>query len=284
MSPASEPARNLGIFEGAALVDVDPAQLRPTLEDIALHAGGEGFALTDEMRATVLALLPMVVGRVSPRFAYTAQRAARFADHGLVLMNGIELPVGRSTVGAELSGLVAAVCTMGPEADHLRTELGLEHLLDAWLLDALLLAELELVETLCQQEISRRAAAAGLRVGPALVPGVADVPAAAQQALFECLGGTATGVTLTKVGAMNPLKSFSCFFVLQAGLSETADGLHLCEHCDLSSCAFRRRGRGAAEHTGPAGGRHGHSHDILQQVLLGPGGQPRPRPGSERGT
>jgi len=198
--------------------------------------------LAGEMRDTVRELLPRVTGRVRPHFAYAAKRVARIRDGRLVLTNGIELPFCLPAVTLEPSGLVAALCTMGPEADGLRTDLGLERVLDAWLLDAVLLTELELVETLCQQDISRRAALAGLCVGPALVPGVADVPAAAQQALFECLGDAAAGVTLNKVRAMIPLKSFSCWFPLWTGPAEAADGMHLCDRCDLDCCTFRRRG------------------------------------------
>jgi hypothetical protein len=240
--PEAERQCDQSIYEGAVCVHVDPGLLQPMPEDVAHHAAGQGSTLRGDMRETLRTLLPKVAQRVRPRYAYAAHRVAHVADSSLVLANGVEIPFGLSAVDRKPSGLVAAVCSMGPDTDGLQAELGLEGLLDAWLLDATLLAGLDLLETRCLQDIAGRAAPAGLCVGPALVPGVAGVPDAAQATLFECLGAAAAGVSLNETGAMRPLKSFSCWFPLMVGPAAAADGLHLCERCDLDSCAFRRGG------------------------------------------
>ena len=238
--PENPPAPS--VLNGSTVsVGVAPVELRPTPQDVAQHAGGEGFALTTEMQQRVNALLPMIADRVRPRYSYAAHRVSWIVHSSLALANGVELPFGLDVASVRPHGLVAAVCTMGAGTDSLQAELGTGSPLDAWLLDATVLAELDLLESRCLQDVSQYAVGAGLFVGPALVPAVAGVPQPAQQGLFECIDAAVTGVALNELGVMTPLKSFSCWLPLVTAPVDGRDGLHLCERCDLDTCAFRRR-------------------------------------------
>jgi hypothetical protein len=226
------------IYGGAVAVDVDAERLRPSLAEVALHAGGPRFGLSDEMAATVRALIDAVAISARPHIAHAARRVERVSGRALVLEGGPELPIA-DLVAAAAAGVVGAVCTLGPEVDALRDELGLDNMLDAWLLDATQLAVLDLLEDYCFQHVAQRAATAGLCVGTALVPGVGGVPDTTQRVLLDLLGAAAAPVGLNRAGAMTPLKSFSCWLPL-VGEADARDGLHLCESCDLPHCSFKR--------------------------------------------
>jgi hypothetical protein len=183
--------------------------------------------------------------RAAPRAIY---RVFRVADIGKRSVRA-ETPQGpvefTGAIGEFLGpvqGLAVFVATAGPDVERLAAELLRRgDRLAGLIVNAVGAERAEAAEFAMIEELTARAAPAGLGLTLPYSPGYCGMALMEQRKLFAALDGGRVGVSLTPDCLMTPLKSVSGLIGLVPADLVSRHGSP-CDRCELRHCAMRRSG------------------------------------------
>ena len=217
-------------------------QLRVSPGEIGRYVSGSRYRLDAKMKTLASDMLKKAKTLVAPVFTY-AVHAVEFNDlkKGPRLKSGsyVEIPVEEKDPATV--SLAAVVCTLGAQLEdetHQLMQNG--ELLTAMFLDAVGVAQLEMLAQKAREHIKKKAANSGLFTGCPFGPGYNGMPLDSQSKLFEHVDAKGIGVRLNASGVMLPMKSISFWLRVTRDKKAAEDHGYKCQKCDMENCLYRK--------------------------------------------
>ncbi len=221
------------------LVQPDIKEFELSTDQVARYSGGSRYTLDTKKVPLAQAMLDQAVCLALPAYSY-ANFPVLHQENGqyMQLSNAlIECPV---FISSKVMGVVALICTIGPELEKQVTALNKNNeFLDAFFLDAAGLAILDCVTRAAHKRITDSLGATGFYTGCYWEPGCEKTSMTGQKLLFDLLCPDSLGVTLSDSYVFLPCKTVSCWIPITKNPMEK-NNTDKCRQCSLKNCLYRQ--------------------------------------------